>query len=172
MDNNILSVDTWQAGKFYFKDKILTYNNLFYYVVFDYTSSGSITTDISNGNLSGYIYDKGVNKPYFTWRPNFKFSNKNVPRVKVIQFGDGYAQYVPDGINNLLLNYNFVFEGSLHSTTAVLHFLATRNGTESFCFLPPAPRGQILRFICQEWSDVQEFYNNYTIEATFKQVPV
>ena len=115
----------------------------------------------------------GQNKPYFTWRPNFNFSNENQPRVKKIQFGDGYFQVVPDGVNNLLLNYEFEFQAiEIHEATAILHFLTTRNGTESFCFLPPAPRGQISRFLCSKWTDIQTFWNNYTIKATFTQTPV
>lgn len=172
MDNNIFSIDTWVATTAYYKNKILINNNLYYYVAFDYTSSSSIATDIANGNLVGYIYDRGVNKPYFTWKSNYDFNNKNTPRIKTIKFGDGYEQNVPDGINNLLLNYTFTFDGDLHQTTAILHFLATRNGSESFCFLPPAPRGQISRFVCQEWTDIQKFFNNYSIEAIFRQVPV
>jgi phage-related protein len=172
MDNNIYQIDTWQPTTFYFKDKVLTNNNLFYYVAFDYTSSSSITTDINNGNLNGYIFDRGQQKPYFTWKANYNFTNENEPRVKKIQFGDGYFQLVPDGINNILLNYNFTFEGNLHNITAILHFLATRNGSESFCMLAPAPRGQILRFYCPKWSDIQRFYNNYSITANFLQTPV
>jgi hypothetical protein len=38
--------------------------------------------------------------------------------------------------------------------------------------LPPAPRGQLLRFKCEEWTDAMEFFNNYTIKATFIQSPI
>src|ERR1700761_9317680 len=109
MDNNILAIDSWTALTPYFKNKVLTNNGLYYYVAFNYTSSSSITTDINNGNLNGYIWDRGENKPFFTWKSNYKFDNTSTPRVKQIQFGDGYSQRVPDGINNLLLNYKFTF---------------------------------------------------------------
>jgi phage-related protein len=170
--NSIYNIDTWQPSTFYYRDYIVQNSGLYYYSSQDYTSSSSITTDINNGNLNGYIYDRGVNKPYFTWKPNFNYTNENVPRVKKIQFGDSYAQYVPDGINNLLLNYNFTFEGDIHTVTAILHFLSMRNGSESFVFLPPAPQGNLLRFICPKWTQAQKFFNNYTIEANFIQNPV
>ena len=80
-------------------------------------------------------------------------------------------QILPDGINNILLDYNFTFQGNIHTITAILHFLMVRNGTESFVFLPPAPRGQLARFIAPKWTDAQKFYNNYSITANFKQVP-
>ena len=172
MDYNIYSIDTWAPSTSYYQNKILTYNNLYYYAAFSYTSSSSITTDINNGNLNGYIYNMGQNKPYFTWKGNFGFSNENTPRVKKIQFGDGYFQIIPDGINNLLLNYKFTFQGDLAATTAILHFLYIRNGTESFCLLPPAPRGLIGRFICPTWTDTEIFYNNFKVECNFIQTPV
>ena len=172
MQNSIYSIDTWAASTFYYKNYIVQYNGLYYYSTIDQTSSSSFTTDLNNGNWVGYIFDRGVNKPYFTWKSNYDYSNDNIPRIKKIQFGDGYAQYLNDGINNLLLNYNFTFQGDLHFITAVLHFLAARSGTESFCFIPPAPRGQIYRFICQKLTDVQKMYNNYSVQANFVQVPV
>ena len=173
-DNNIYSVDSWQPNTAYYKNKILKYNNLFYYVADYYISDPfSITTDISNGNLNGYIWNEGVYKPYFFWKHSYKANNKSTPRIKKISFGDGYTQRIPDGINTLLLNYSLSFENrDLHEITAILHFFTIRNGTESFCWLPPAPRGQISRMICEEWSDVQEFVNNYSITATFVQSPV
>lgn len=171
MNDNIFSVDAWAPGINYYKHKIVSNNNLYYYSTADYTSSSSITTDINNGALLGYINDRGVNKPFFGWRPAYRFTNKNTPRVKKIQFGDGYFQTLPDGINNLLLEYSFTFEGDLHYITAILHFLSVRNGTESFCFVPPAPRGNLARFICSDWTDVQAFYNNYSVECSFKQSP-
>lgn len=173
MNDNLYSIDSWTPSTFYYKNKILINNNQYYYAMNDYTSSSDIQTDINNGNLGGYIYDRGQNIPLFLWKPSFDFTNKNIPRIKKIQFGDGYYQSLPDGTNNLLLNYNFVFETrDLHETTAILHFLTQRNGVESFAFVCPAPRGQLLRFKCSEWSDTQKFYSNYSITANFIQTPV
>lgn len=173
MDNSVYQIDSWTPNTFYYKNKIVINNNLYYYAMNDYTSSSDINTDINNGNLGGYIYDRGENKPQFLWKPSFGFNNKNTPRIKEISFSDGYVQRVSDGINNLLLNYNFNFETrDLHETTAILHFLSIRKGVESFCFISPAPRAQIFRFICKEWSDEQTFYNNYKITANFIQTPI
>jgi len=173
-DNSIYLIDSWAPSTTYYKNKILTNSNLFYYTAFSYTSDSSlITNDINNGNLVGYIWNNGVSMPYFTWKHSYKASNKNTPRIKSISFGDGYTQRVPDGINTLLLNYTLTFETrDLHEITAILHFLTVRNGTNSFCWLPPAPRSQISRFVCTEWSDIQNFYNNFSINANFIQSPV
>jgi len=174
MDNSIYSIDSWTPNTFYFKNKVLTNGNLFYYVTQNYTSDvSSIINDINNGSLSGYIWYNGQNKPYFVWKHAYKANNKNTPRIKTISFGDGYTQRIPDGINTLLLNFSLTFESrDLHEITAILHFLTIRNASESFVWLPPAPRGQLTTVVCPEWSDVQEFYNTYTIQGTFIQTPV
>jgi len=172
MQYNIYSIDNWQPSTNYSKNYIVQNSGQYYYAFNNFISSSSINTDISNGNLFGYVYYLGANRPFFNWKPTYNFSNESQPRVKKIQFGDGYFQNIPDGINNLLLNYTFKFEGDLAQTTAILHFLTTRNGCESFCFLPPAPRGQISTFICPKWTDIQPFFNNYSIECNFQQVPI
>lgn len=174
MDNNIYSIDAWTPNTQYYKNKILTNSNLFYYASQSFTSdASSITNDINNGNLMGYIWDNGISKPYFGWKHSYKASNKNSPKVKIISFGDGYTVRQADGISSLLLNYNLSYENrDLKEITAILHFLSVRNGVESFVWQPPAPRGNLGRFICPEWSDVQEFYGNFSITANFVQNPV
>lgn len=172
MQNSIFSIDQWQPSQFYYRDYIVQNSGSYYYSAFDQTSSSSFTNDLNNGQWNGYIFNNGIQKPYFTWKPSYDLSNDNTPRVKKIQFGDGYPQRLPDGINTLLLNYNLTFQGNLHSTTAILHFLSIRNGVESFVWLPPAPRGQLALFICEKWTDKQVFYNHYEITANFVQVPV
>ncbi len=157
----------------YLKNDIIIQNNLYYYAAFNHTSTTDFNTDLNGGSWLGNIYDRGQNKPFFVWKPSYDANNTNEPRVKKIQFGDSYTQFIPDGINNLLLNFNFIFSvRELNEVTAILHFLSARKGTESFCFICPAPRGNLLRFICPKWSDVQKFYNNYEIQANFIQNPI
>lgn len=173
MSNSIYNVNSWLANTNYSKDDIVIQNNMYYYAAINHTSSSNFTNDLNNGDWKGVIYDRGQYKPYFQWAPSYKGSNENQPRVKTIQFGDSYFQKIPDGINNLLLNYNFTFEvRGLNEATAILHFLTARNACESFCFIPPAPRGNLLRFYCPKFTDIQEFFNNYQIQANFTQTPV
>lgn len=167
-DFNIYSIDDWAASTSYSKNKILKNNNLFYYVLANsYTSSSSVSTDISNGNLGGYITDKGESKPLFLWKPAYSFSVDNQPKIKTIQFGDSYKQIVKDGILNILPSLNLEFESDLAEITAILHFLETRSGAESFVYLAPAPRGNVGRWTCSKWTDSQIFYNNYKIQCVF-----
>jgi phage-related protein len=171
--NSIYYIDTWTPSTAYYKNYIVTYNGLYYYSAVDQTSTSNFNTDLTNGLWNGYIYYNGMNYPYFVWKSSYHFTNDSKPRIRKIQFGDSYFQNLPDGINTLLLKYDFTFENrDLHEATAILHFLTARNGTQSFVFLPPAPRGVLSTFKAEEWSDIMEFFNNISIKATFLQSPV
>jgi phage-related protein len=169
MSNNIYSITFWVQNTQFFKNDIITNDNInFYYVSNDYLSSSSFQTDINNGNLIGYINYNGIQKPYFTWKSSYKYSNESVPRIRKIQLGDGYSQIASDGINNILMNITFPFTNiDINEYTAILHFLTTRKGVESFVFVPPPPFNIQKLFRCEKWNHSQIFFNNYEISAVF-----
>lgn len=170
---NIFDIDTWTTATAYSKYKIVTINNLYYYANSSHTSGATFATDNANGLWGGITTDNGETKPIFIWKPSYDYSNDNEPRVKTVQFGDGYEQTLQDGINNLLMAPTYTFENvDLDELTAILHFLYARAGAESFMFVPPAPYGKLKRFRCKQWNHTQKFYNNYTIQAKFNEVVV
>lgn len=166
-DNNIYAIDSWAGFYNYDKNKIITINNLYYYCNLPHTSSSSFATDLASNKWVGYISDRNEQKKYFTWLHAYNHPTDNQPKIRTIQFGDGYSQSLPDGINNILPVMNLEFECDLAEATAILHFLENCAGTESFVWLPPPPRGTLSRWICKRWSDAQPFYNNYKIQAEF-----
>jgi len=174
MSNSIYGSFTWLPNTQYYKNDIVTNDNsTFYYAAQDYLSSSVFATDVSAGNLIGYINYLGANKPYFTWKSSYKYNNKDVPRVRKIQFGDGYFQIAPDGINTILMNLTLPFHNlDIGEYTAIIHFLRTRNGVESFVFVPPPPYNIQKLFKATEWNVTQNFYNNYDMDVTFVESPV
>lgn len=173
MSNNIYSIPAWTTTTFFIKNSIVYNGSYYYYALVSHTSSSDFNTDLSSGYWGGIISDKGEVKPHFIWNPSYKPNTLNEPRIKKIEFGDGYVQRVSDGINNILPVTDYTFEGlDLDTCTAILHFLEMRRGVESFVFIPPAPRGIISRFVCEKWSDSINFYNNYNINAQFTRSTV
>ena len=167
MSNSIYNIDSWVTSTSYTKNQIVTINNLYYYCLIPHTSS-VFATDLTAGYWGGRILDNGENKNYFFWKPSYRASVDNEPKIKKISFSDGYTQRMSDGISNILPSINLTFDNiDLDETTAILHFLESRSGSESFVFLPGAPRGVLSRWVCEKWSDSQNFYNNYTIQARF-----
>lgn len=173
MNYDIFNISSWQGSTNYGKHSIVIYGNYYYYAAYSHTSTSNFTTDLNNGAWVGTIVDNRETKPYFTWVPSYKFVNESLPRMRTIQFGDGYMQDVKDGINNLLLSAEYRFDNiELDEARAILHFLRVREGAESFVFVPPAPYNVIKRFKCKQWTDTVNFYNNYSITAKFTEVLV
>lgn len=174
MSTSIYNVNVWAGNTQFLKNDITTQDNInFYYAAQDYVSSSSFQQDISNGNLIGYINYNGNNKPYFTWRSSYKYSNESVPRIRKIQFGDGYFQISQDGINTILMNLTLPFHNlDINEYTAIIHFLTTRNGAQSFVYVPPAPYNIQKLFIAPKWTINQTFFNNYDIDVNFVETPV
>lgn len=172
MSASIFGDFSWIAGKLYNKNDIVLNGSYYYYALQAHVSAPAFITDYNNNLWGGVITYNGITKPHFIWKSSYNHSNENQPRLKKIQFGDGYSQSLQDGINNILMQQTLPFENiDLNEYTAILHFLYYRFGSESFVFVPPAPFGIMKLFKCEKWTNVQAFYNNYTINAIFTEVP-
>ena len=111
-------------------------------------------------------------RPKFFWKPFYNSAIKLDPRKKSMSFGDGYEQRWPQGINNSLLTLNLSFENiDEMECLAINHFLMQRGGAEPFVFMPPAPYNASRLFTCKSFSTNVNFYNNYSIAATFDEDP-
>lgn len=126
-------------------------------------------------NWGGWALDSVTSryKPLFYWLPSYNVQSNHEPRVKKIVLGDGYEQRSPDGINSSLLDLQLSFElRNRKEATAILHFLETMGGTTSFLFTPTPPLDKQKRFICSSWTSTYVFFDNYTIQASFKETSV
>lgn len=76
------------------------------------------------------------------------------PQIKVLEaeFGDGFSQPTPDGLNNIRetveLRWDGLTEREMH---AINNFLVARKGAEVFYFKPAGYR-QAMKWTCKEWS--------------------
>lgn len=173
MSSSIYNVPAWTAATIYRKNDIVNVSDYIFYSTQNHTSGGSFTTDRDANLWGGYAVatDNGETKPNFFWTPSYNNTIQNTPKVKKMQFGDGYQQRTPDGINNILLNLDFSFDNRNNDeATAIIHFLTARRGVESFLFTPPPPYGVSKRFVCADWTDTRAFYNDISIKVKFEEV--
>ncbi len=72
--------------------------------------------------------------------------HKQENRVLSAQFGDGYAQIAPDGINTDISTFNITWSNILQGEAELLfNFLAPRQGgLDSFYFTPPDTNNEIV----------------------------
>ena len=85
----------------------------------------------------------------FTYTPDFGANKKLMPRIKSINFGDGYEQRYNDGLNTNPQTWMLSFSNRTDiEAEAIDDFLAAS----------------------KEWSKSLDSYNRNTIQATFIQV--
>lgn len=105
----------------------------------------------------------------FTFTPDFGLSVAYKPRVRAVQFGDGYQQRVADGINTGTDAWNLTFAVRDDTeTNQILAFLQARGAVEAFNWT--APDGTSAVFVCSEWNRTFDRFGQSTITATFRRV--
>lgn len=175
------TVLNWSAATTYNKyDITLGSDNKYYYsIINSNVGAGNNPTTTSNLQVDwdGYILLNGVLYPNFWWKPSYASNISNRPRTFVNVFGNGYQQRISEGLNNNLIEISVQFENrSEKETVSILHFLKERNGKESFIYNLPtiyAKSSSNLNsmFVCFDWSVNFISYNNYSITASFNEVP-
>jgi phage-related protein len=173
------TVLTWNGATTYSKYNIVLGSNSKYYysIVNSNLNENPITPSNLQVEWDGYILLNGNLIPNFFWKPSYNSKIENKPRIRYNQFGNGYQQRIPDGLNTSLVEFNVGFENrSELETVSILHFLQQRNGQESFIYNIPTIFSKSLnnlntRFICPDWTSSYVSYNNYNIECKFVEVP-
>lgn len=102
--------------------------------------------------------------------PTYGTTKISQPKVRVIQFGDGYEQRVSLGINNNPKTYDLTFNVSEADSDTIEAFLDARAAdAQSFTFTPPN-EADIGNFVCDQWSKSMITNGRAVITATFRQV--
>ena len=106
----------------------------------------------------------------FTYTPARGFTSDVTPSVRTAKFGDGYAQRVVHGINNLAQSWNLTFQSQpLTTAAAIIAFFEARSGASSFTWLPPGETTEV-SVVCSKWNKTYESEISRTITATFERV--
>jgi len=102
----------------------------------------------------------------FKWMPTSAELSRN-PRVKSAQFGDGYGQDSPDGLNANLKTWELSFKVAPETAKAIDDFLTARGGAERFNFIDL--RAETGVYVCKTWK-VNSQSPKVMVTATFKEV--
>ncbi|MBT9097514.1 phage tail protein [Methylovulum psychrotolerans] len=94
---------------------------------------------------------------------------ERTPRVLSAQFGDGYSQDSPDGLNSNLQKWSLEFNGVLAETgMAIDDFLSARRGVERFYFINL--RAETIVCKCKTWKVKDVGGRKVNVTATFEEV--
>lgn len=162
---------TWSSSIYYPKNTRILYNSKYYYSLEDHTSG--VSFDSSKWGGYSTFSKTGQEKPEFIWTPSYNNRVSHTPKSKNIKLGDGYEQRSQDGINNELLSFDLSFnDRSLLETEAILNFLFRMKGYLSFIYTAKAPYDTEKLFVCRNYDSAQNFFNNYSVSATFEEVVI
>lgn len=107
----------------------------------------------------------------FTYVPSTSYSKTFKPRVRVVSFGGGYSQRVPDSINNIDMEWSLQFTNRPYAeANALIAFLEDKQGAEAFLFTPVDEPATEYKVTCDTWSSVATSHLSKTISCTFKRV--
>lgn len=170
---NIYDTLDWSGSTTYKKNNVVKYLGNYFYSLIDNNTNN--TPSVSSASWGGQGIDPVDNsqKAEFIWSPSYNLNIDISPRVKIIKFGDGFRQILPDSINSSLINLECVFDGrDTNECLAILHFLLARNGTETFLFTCPPPLNKKKRFKCNSFPMSINFYENNSIRCIFEESPI
>jgi phage-related protein len=102
--------------------------------------------------------------------PTYGAQKTSQPKVRQVQFGDGYAQRLTVGLNQNPKAWSLTWEVSETDAETIEAFLDARavDGA-SFTWTPPA-EATAYQWTCYDWSKSIPYLNRATIQATFTQV--
>lgn len=106
----------------------------------------------------------------FNYMPDYSAKVTYKPRIISAQFGDGYQQRAPDGLNHNLPTWSVTFTRAPSVIQAIDTFLHERKGVEPFNWVSPA--GVNGAYITSgEWAVSYDSPGWNSLTATFAQVP-
>lgn len=98
-------------------------------------------------------------------------TRKRMNRVLSAQFGDGYSQEAPNGINSLVDEWNVVY-GNLTSSerTTLLAALDTAGSWDTITWTPPGDTAKKWKVTKDGWSETPLAGDQWSITFSLRQV--
>jgi len=101
--------------------------------------------------------------------PTYGAQKTSQPRVRMVQYGDGYSQRLKYGLNTDPKQWALTWNVSETDADTIETFLEARGGAEAFDWTP-IDSATSYKWICMEWNKTIPYLNRATITATFTQV--
>lgn len=102
--------------------------------------------------------------------PDYGLNASPTFRIRRAQFGDGYEQRAPDGLNHVRRSWSVTWSViSEDEKTALMSFFAQMAGVYSFYWVIPDTFENV-RVTCEDPSATFDSFSNHTVTATFKEV--
>ena len=101
--------------------------------------------------------------------PDYQASKKQSPKLSEVDFGDGYTQSRPQGLNHNRATFNLTFSGNPARIRQIDDFLTRHGGYKTFLWTPPL--GKQGKYKCKKHKvTYQQAYGQLT--GDFEEVTV
>ena len=80
--------------------------------------------------------------------PDYQASKKQSPKLSEVDFGDGYTQSRPQGLNHNRATFSLTFSGNIAKIKQIDDFLTRHGGYKTFLWTPPF--GKQGKYRCKE----------------------
>ena len=103
--------------------------------------------------------------------PTYGAQKRSNPKVKVVQYGDGYQQRIRFGaINNDPKSWSLNWDNITETDSDTIeNFLVARGAAETFDWTPP-DESTAYKWVCSSWAKTIPYTGRSNISATFTQV--
>ena len=105
----------------------------------------------------------------FEWVGTYGSSRAVTPNILSADFGDGYSQDIPNGINSTPENVTLSFQLTPDDASSCYAFLKRQGGTKRFWLTLPDEVDPIKVKTVGEFKKEWTNWGWYTVTATFKQ---
>jgi phage-related protein len=106
----------------------------------------------------------------FNWQPDYGAQADVTPTVVTAQFGDGYSQDIPLGINSMPQTWTLVFNRLPDEADGIFNFLMNQGGYLRFWWTPPRQELAIKVKTTGKISKTETDAGQTAISVTFTQV--
>ena len=101
--------------------------------------------------------------------PTYGSSKSSAPKVRQVQFGDGYAQVIRYGLNQNPKAWSLKWEVSETDADTIETFLDARAADGATFDWTPLDSTTSYKWRCLQWNKLNRSKNRATIQATFVQ---
>ncbi len=102
--------------------------------------------------------------------PDYGLNAAPTFRVLRAQFGDGYEQRSPDGLNSVRRSWTVTWSViGAEEKDALMSFLTQMGGVQSFFWTMPDTL-EMVRVTCDDPTATYDSFSNHTVTGTFREV--
>jgi len=102
--------------------------------------------------------------------PTYGAQKTSRPKIRSVQFGDGYEQRLSFGLNQNPKEWALTWNVSETDADTIETFLDARAADAASFDWTPLDEGTSYKWVCLEWNKSIPYLNRATITATFRQV--